>query len=276
MSEVRRRIARSRLAPAAALPMRIRAVTRENANLFRQSAKWLIKSREHTNFTYDLTPRNRGHLAWWVAAVTGADAEQAREYIQELDDDQELREHIEMATASSPRRRLADTDVRFARRAGWYAIVRALRPSHVMETGTDKGLGSCVLASALLRNGSGRLTTLDVNADSGYLITGRYAEAVDRVIGDSVAAIRTGSSPVDVFLHDSWHTYEHERAEFDAIATRLTGGAIVLTDNADVTDALLDWSSEHGRNFLYFAEKPERHWFPGGGIGASFKVSPSF
>ena len=142
-----------------------------------------------------------------------------------------------------------------------------------METGTDKGLGSCVLASALMRNGSGRLTTLDVNPDSGYLIVGRYADAVDRVVGDSVSAIGTGNSPVDVFLHDSLHTYEHERAEFDAVENRLAGGAVVLTDNADVTDALLDWTSEHGRHFLYFAEKPEKHWFPGGGIGASFDVS---
>ena len=39
----------------------------------------------------------------------------------------------------------------YGRRLGWYALVRALKPRTVVETGADKGLGSCVLAALRLR-----------------------------------------------------------------------------------------------------------------------------
>ena len=37
------------------------------------SARWLVTSREHHNYTYDLTALNRDHLAWFVAAVGTAE-----------------------------------------------------------------------------------------------------------------------------------------------------------------------------------------------------------
>ena len=270
MSELRRRIARTRFAPAAALPLRVGKVARHNASVAKNSARWLVRSREHTNFTYELTDRNQRHLAWWIATVAGIDIEAARAYMLELDGDRELRRHIEWATAASPRRRLADSQVRYARRAGWYALIRATKPDHTVDTLTDKGLGPCVIAAALLRNAKGRLTTIDVNPSSGYLVAGRYAEVVNRMIGDSAEVIRHDPTPVDVFLHDSLHTHEHETAELAAVAPRLSEGALVLSDNADQTDALLNWSEAGRRRFLYFAERPKNHWHPGAGIGASF------
>jgi predicted O-methyltransferase YrrM len=271
MPQLRRRVAESRLAGVAALPLRAREVARCNAHLAKVSAQWLVKSREHTNYTYNLTPLNREHLAWWVADVAAVDVETVRGYISELEEDRDLREHVEAATAASPRRRLADREARYGRRAGWYALVRALRPEHVVEAGTDKGTGACVFAAALIRNGCGELTTVDINPDSGYLVTGRYAEVTTRLIGDSVEVLSGSHSSVDMFLHDSRHTFEHELAEFRAIAPRLSWQAVVLSDNAHVTNALSHWSEAKRRQFLYFAEQPADHWYPGAGIGASFR-----
>lgn len=92
--------------------------------------------------TYDLTDRNRVHLAWWVAAVAGCEVMAARDFMRELDRDDALRDHIVEVTSASHRGELADSDVHYGRRLGWYALVRALRPSHVVESGTDKGVGS--------------------------------------------------------------------------------------------------------------------------------------
>lgn len=230
-----------------------------------------MKSREHTNYTYGLTPRNRDHLAWWVSQVTGTDVATVRGFLRELDEDDALREHVLAETARSDRHRLADPEVRYGRRAGWYAITRVTQPDHVVETGTDKGLGSCVFAAALLRNGHGRLTTMDVNPDSGYLVTGPYAEVVDHVLGDSVDLLKSGESKVDFFLHDSLHTFEHEAAELEAVAARLSPTAVVLSDNAHDSDALALWAESTGRSFLYFREVPQDHWVPGEGIGAAWE-----
>ena len=268
---LRRRIARTRLAPVAAFPVRLSAVTRHNARLAGASARWLVASREHTNFTYDLTDRNREHLAWWTAGVAGQPVARMRGFIDEILGDDDLRAHVVEATRRSSRRGLADRTVRLGRRVGWYALLRALEPALVVETGTDKGLGSVVLAAALLRNGRGRLTTMDVNPDSGYLVAGRYADVVDRVIGDSVETLRSGSEPVDLFLHDSLHTFEYETAEFTAVEPRLSARAVVLSDNAHDSDALGHWAERTGRTFGFFAEQPHGHWYPGDGIGAAWR-----
>jgi hypothetical protein len=77
--------------------------------------------------------------------------------------------------------------------------------------------------------------------------------------------------PIDIFLHDSDHTPEHETKEFEAVANKLSPGAIVLSDNSDQSDRLLRFARQTGRRFLYFADKPLNHWWPGDGIGAAFR-----
>ena len=46
--------------------------------------------------------------------------------------------------------------------------------------------GSDRVAAALLRNGMGRLTTIGISPDAGYLITGRDAEVPIQVRGNRV------------------------------------------------------------------------------------------
>lgn len=269
---LRRAVSRTRLASLAAFPIRLAKVARHDAKLVRTSARWLFTSREHHNFTYDLTPRNREHMAWFVSAVCDVPVGDVRGWFDELDADRALREHIESATAASARRGLADATPRYARRLGWYAMIRALKPQHVVETGVDKGLGSCVIAAALLRNGSGRVTSLDINPEAGYLTKAEpWSEVIDLVIGDSLASMAKLDRPVDLFLHDSDHHSKHERREFLTIEAHLAPGALLLTDNVTVTDILMRHAETTGRRFLAFREQPLRHWYPGDGIGAAWR-----
>ncbi|WP_329107920.1 class I SAM-dependent methyltransferase [Micromonospora sp. NBC_01699] len=271
----RRRIARTPLAPVAAFPKRLLQVARYDARVVRVSARWLFTSREHHNYTYDLTRLSREHLAWFVSVLCDTPVKQVRDYLAEIESDQDLRRHIERTTAASARRGLADRHVRYARRIGWYAIVRATRPAHIVETGVDKGLGTCVLASALLRNAAeghpGRVTSLDINPEAGYLARAEpWSGVVDLVIGDSIASIRDLDRPVDLFLHDSDHSAAHERNEFEAVEPKLAPGARLLTDNATVTNVLAEYAEHTGRRFLVYRETPARHWFPGDGIGVAW------
>lgn len=267
---MRKRVASSRIAPLAAFPARFVTVGRHDARMLRRSLRWLIASREHTNFTYPLSERNLDHLAWWVATVADIPLPDARGYLREPENDLELLRHIGTTVSASRRRGLADRNVHFGRRLGWYGLVRAMRPSHVVETGTDKGLGSCLLASALIKNGSGRLTTIDVNPDSGYLIAGPYAAVIDRALGDSVKVLAEIEES-DFLIHDSWHSFEHEAAEYESAPIAKRG--LVLSDNAHASGALAQWAERTGRWFLFFDERPDDHWYPGAGIGAAWHRS---
>ncbi|MFF5171453.1 O-methyltransferase [Micromonospora sp. NPDC000089] len=273
--KLRRAIARTPLAPVAAFPKRLASVARHDGRVLRASARWLVTSREHHNYTYDLTRLNREHLGWFVAVACDVPVKQVRAYFAEIEADTDLRAHIERATAASDRRRLADRRVRYARRIGWYAIVRARKPAHVVETGVDKGLGSCVLAAALLRNVAeghpGRLTSLDINPEAGYLArSAPWSDVVDLVIGDSIASITALDRPVDLFLHDSDHSRAHEKREFDAVEPKLAPGALLLSDNVAYSDVLPQHAERTGRRFLAYREAPAGHWYPGDGIGVAW------
>ncbi|PZG12796.1 class I SAM-dependent methyltransferase [Micromonospora craterilacus] len=273
--KLRRAIARTRLAPVAAFPKRLVAVARHDAKVLRTSARWLVASREHHNYTYELTKLSRSHLAWFVSVVCDLPVKQVRGYLAEIESDDVLRQHIASATAGAARRGLADKQVRYARRIGWYAIVRARRPQHVVETGVDKGLGSCVLAAALLRNTAeghpGRVSSIDINPEAGYLArVAPWSEVIDLVIGDSVESITALQRPVDLFLHDSDHSRKYERREFDAVEPKLAPGAMLLTDNVTHTNVLAEHAERTGRRFLAYRETPADHWYPGDGIGVAW------
>lgn len=231
---------------------------------------WLARSRETTNFTYDLTPGNLGHLAAFVANVTGCSLADAESYIHEALTDDALRRHVR----DTPVGGRSDREPCFGRRLGWYAIVRASKPRLIVETGVDKGLGSVMLCAALLKNESegrsGAYIGTDINPFAGRYLHGCYA-AVGRVVyGDSIETLRILTEPVDVFINDSDHSADYEAAEYAEIEDHLAVNAIVLGDNAHVTDRLLRFAKATGRSFLYFKEEPVNHWYSGGGIGAAF------
>jgi predicted O-methyltransferase YrrM len=270
-----RRFARSTLAGRILLiPYRFRNALLTVAPPVFKALKWSFVSREHYNYSYDLTPLNRRYLAAFVSAITGKSIPEITRYLDEIDSDQSLRSHISALQVSAEERYVADPIPRFGRRVGWYALIRAAKPRVVVETGVDKGLGSCVIAAALKRNtaeGSpGKLIGIDLNPSAGYLFQPPYSDFGQIMRGDSIAALRALSGPVDLFIHDSDHSAAHETAEFEAVSEKLAHGAYVLSDNADQTDVLLQFAARSGRKFLYFADKPLDHWWPGDGIGVAY------
>jgi len=268
-SRLRSRLATSPVARGAAFPLRTMMVARYDARLIGRSVDWLVHGRETTNFTYDLNALNRDQLCWFVSAVSGAAIGQVRAWIQELEDDNHLSDHVTRRLSTNPRRRISAKEPHWARRFGWYAMIRAAQPERVVETGTHLGLGSCAIAAALLRNGHGRLTTIDIDPEAGHLIGEPWSNVIDRRTGSSVDLLAE-LMDVDLFLHDSLHTYDYEAKELAAVEPNLRAGAIILSDNAHDSSALSDWAERTGRHYLFFKEQPAGHWWPGDGIGAAW------
>lgn len=243
-----------------------------------EAGRWLLHSKETTNFTYDLTPLNKRYLASVVAMIVVKTYEEILGYIDELDADDDLKKHISALTASSGFRFVSDQEPKFARRIGWYAIARAIKPKVIVETGVDKGLGSCILTAALMRNKAegypGYYYGTDINPEAGWLLTGRYSEFGRIIFGDSIASLKALDSRVDLFINDSDHSSDYEEKEYQTIEDRLSEHAIILGDNSHCTDKLFKFAQTSGRHFLLFAEKPYQHWYSGGGIGIAFRRGP--
>lgn len=241
----------------------------------RTGISWLWVSRESSNFTYDLTLRNEEHLAQFLAFALGRPAEEIAGYIRELRHDQALKDVIIGQVRKLGRQGGYDPTARFGRRVGWYAVVRALKPTVVVETGIEKGLGAAVLCAALLRNFQEghhcRYYGTDIDRAAGMLLCEPYRSLGTILYGDSIETLSALDVMVDVFINDSDHSPEYEGREYRVIAPKLSEGAVIIADNAHVSDELLKFSRETRRQFLFFREEPANHWYLGAGIGLSFK-----
>lgn len=219
---------------------------------------WLFNSREINNFTYDLEDTNKRYLAAFVSDVTSKSYDEIIGYLAELENDRELKQHIRNTTEAHPTA-FTDKVVRYGRRMGWYAFVRACKPRIVVETGVDKGLGSCVLASALLRNESeghpGFYYGTDIDPQAGFLLGGNYARVGKILYGDSIGSLNTVPGPIDLFINDSDHSADYEAREYQVIESKLHSESIIIADNAHATDALLIFFFETRQKFLVLSRK---------------------
>ena len=236
--------------------------------------KWLFWSKEITNYSYDIEENNKKYLSSLIADILNVEFDTVMTYIREIEKDTELKQHIEDVTANSSLSFLADKEVQYGRRVGWYAFARALKPKTIIETGVEKGLGACVLAAALKRNKEegyeGKYFGTDNDITAGYLFSGDYADYGSILYGDSIESLTKFGSTIDLFINDSDHSEEYEADEYNTIANKLSEHAIVLGDNSHVSNKLLNFSLKTNRHFIFFQEKPSEHWHPGAGIGISF------
>jgi predicted O-methyltransferase YrrM len=260
----------SPVGPALNVPRRLASALPVARQSVGQVLKWTLTSREDTNYTYPITHQNTRHLAHAIAIATGSNVQLVSDYIKEAEADQQLKEHVIKLARTGPDRSYSDPRADFAKRLGWYAVARVIKPEIVIETGVDKGLGAVVLAAALLKNGRGRYYGTDIDPTAGRMLSGHYGSAGEILYGDSLESLAKFSGKVDLFINDSDHSADYEAREYICIAPKLSERAIVLGDNAHATDALMDWSERSGREFMFWSEKPVNHWYPGGGIGFSF------
>lgn len=235
---------------------------------------WLITSREATNYTYDLTDINIVQLAWFISIITGKNIEIVQKYIKELQEDEHLMQHIKKYTEMSTFKFSADANAKYGRRLGWYAFVRIKKPKVIVETGIDKGLGTCVLASALLKNAKeghyGHLYATEIINDAGYLFKEPFNKFGNIIYGDSISTLKSFSKQIDIFIHDSDHSEKYEREEFEAVKNILSDDALIISDAAHHSNQLESFAKRTDRKYLYFQENPKNHFYGGAGIGVAF------
>ena len=120
-----------------------------------------------------------------------------------------------------------------------YLLVRAARPRVVVETGVLYGASSAHLLAALDRNGSGELHSVEIGRDPGepphdHFVPGGLRSRWRLIIGDSrreLPRLLDRCGPIDLFYHDSLHTFEHMSWEFGTALPHIGPSGLLATDD---------------------------------------------
>lgn len=135
-----------------------------------------------------------------------------------------------------------------------YLVCRAMTPAIVLETGVAYGVTSAFILQALTVNGHGLLHSIDrppfgPQADQivGILIPPALKRCWQLHRGTSkriLPRLLSQLGQVDVFLHDSRHTYRNMRRELLTVSPYLPPRAVVMADDVDRNAAFSEWVAQ--------------------------------
>ncbi|MEN9506959.1 MAG: hypothetical protein RI958_2885 [Actinomycetota bacterium] len=130
-----------------------------------------------------------------------------------------------------------------------FLLVRSSRPDVVVETGIGNGRSSAIILAAMDLNGTGVLHSVDIDDHIGALVPDRHPRWVTHIGDGSPAALEgflRDAGPVDIFIHDSDHSYRAQRAEYE-IAERYGSSRFLLaSDDVNWSNAFLDHCTTRG------------------------------
>lgn len=161
--------------------------------------------------------------------------------------------------------------IRFRRDLWLMRVVEMVRPARMVETGVLLGRSSLALLAASQAWG-GWLYSIDhpylapsVNRDgvmdpthvlnvvtTGKFVPDKYRDRWTLLIGDSAEKLpplldSDKGRWVDLFFHDSEHSYEVMMREYRQVWPRLRPGGALVSDDIDWNSAFTDFAKEVGR-----------------------------
>src|ERR1700687_6156091 len=120
-----------------------------------------------------------------------------------------------------------------------YSLVRATRPTTIVEFGMSLGISAIHLASAVRDNGSGRVVTTELSAAKVAAAKKNFADTgLDDLItvleGDALTTLASLDRPVDFVLLDGWK--ELYLPVINLLEAQLSPGTLIVADNTEMAD----------------------------------------
>jgi predicted O-methyltransferase YrrM len=189
----------------------------------------------------------------FITNLTGAAPEEIKEYAAEIKNNLDFHRSIERKR-NSYGKVASNSYYGIGRTLGTalYTICRKQKPHNILETGVASGISSSHFLVALETNQNGRLYSIDLPVwqkfpvgwmipdylrHRWHLIQGRSAE--------NMMPLLIKLKEIDIFFHDSDHSYDNMLREFEASWEYLKTGGLLLSHNIDYSDAFPDFCRNH-------------------------------
>lgn len=165
----------------------------------------------------------------------------------------------------------SESDVRVGRTGGWpglkeillYSTIRRLVPQLAIETGVAQGISTFVILEAMRLNREGRLISVDLrrmtppdnlgkdstyvksNLEPGWLVPTNLRGQWTLIEGRSEEVLPLRNDRIELFCHDSLHTYQHMMFEYSWALEHLRIGGALISDDISWNRAFRDFVKSH-------------------------------
>jgi predicted O-methyltransferase YrrM len=130
-----------------------------------------------------------------------------------------------------------------------------LKPSVVVETGVNEGYSTQAILSAMNLNGIGKLYSIDLpnvsnapdsrsynlnSKEVGYMVPIHLRNRWELRIGDAkllLSPLLSELGEIDIFLHDSLHTYDHMLYEYREAWQHIKVNGLLVSHDIQMNDA---------------------------------------
>ena len=139
-----------------------------------------------------------------------------------------------------------------------YILVLHLKPEIVVETGVSDGMSSFFILSALNENKKGNLYSIDLpevgmprlyGKEPGWIVDDNLRKRWTLIYGKTevkLPPLLEKLKHVDIFLHDSEHSYTNMKFEFSLALKYMKEGSLLLSDDARANSAFEDLRNIQG------------------------------
>ena len=139
-----------------------------------------------------------------------------------------------------------------------YFLIKNLKPEIVVETGVSDGMSSFIILSALNENGKGKLYSIDLadvgmpklyGKEPGWIVDEELRKRWTLIYGktsDELPELLEKLKYVDIFLHDSEHSYENMQFEFSLALKYMSENSLLLSDDVRANSAFQELLSIPG------------------------------
>jgi predicted O-methyltransferase YrrM len=160
-----------------------------------------------------------------------------------------------------------------------YALVRLTKPEIVVETGVASGRSSWAILTAMAVNQKGRLYSIDLpkhysgrkpksyltkegrqelcgflpeGKDPGWLVPERLRSRWTLILRESkneLPKLVEKLEKIDIFYHDSEHSYENMKFEYETVWPKIFEGGLLLSDDVNWNNAFKEFLKNNPHKF---------------------------
>jgi len=186
----------------------------------------------------------------FIKNISKVDSTEIQEYLSEIQRNKDFHNSLKENQTSYDRKRFSGWGWGIGTTLGTvlYTLCRKAKPDIIVETGVASGVSSSYILCGLEKNKNGMLYSIDLSwgdDQSGWIIPKYLKDRWQLIVGrssDELPPLINRLKTIDIFLHDSEHTYRNMLFEYQLAWEHLRIGGLLLSHNINFSDAFTDFS----------------------------------